>query len=111
VSLDQTDDDPPGFWRNVALALIPVLDQQASQVLRPVALGRVDAAQMPGPLVVALRLVRRSIVLVLDNLHKIHSATIHSGLLRLISRPPPNLSVVGTAIRRGHWRTFASPGC
>ena len=51
----------------------------------------------------ALRRAPRPVVLVLDNLHEIDSPEVHAGLLRLVERPPPWLSLLVTTRRDPPW--------
>ncbi|HEY0815204.1 MAG TPA: LuxR C-terminal-related transcriptional regulator [Pseudonocardia sp.] len=102
VSLDQTDDDPKTFWRTVATGLTQVAGTQAPE-LRQVIAGDVPAEDLPGTVVAGLRHAPRPIVLVLDNLHEIVSPQVHSGLVRLVERPLPALSLLVNTRRDPPW--------
>ena len=104
VSLDEADDDPHAFWRAVATAVVPVVGERAAGALRQVAAGAVAADDLPGETVAALRLASDPIALVLDNLHEITSPQVHSGLVRLVQRPPPNLALLVTTRMDPPWR-------
>src|SRR6476620_8942510 len=93
LSLDRTDDDPQVFWRAVAAALIPVVGRPAEELRRIVA-GGAPTEDLPGMVAAGLRRAPRPVVLVLDDLHEIHSHRIHAGLLRLVERPPPGFSLL-----------------
>jgi LuxR family maltose regulon positive regulatory protein len=102
LSLDRTDDDPQVFWRAVAAALTPAVGSHAEELRRIVA-GGVPTEDLPGMIVAGLRRAPRPVVLVLDDLHEIHSLQIHAGLLRLVERPPPGLSLLVTTRRDPPW--------
>ena len=103
VSLDEADDDPHAFWRAVATAVMPVVGGRAAEALRRVVAGAVAADDLPGAAAAALRLTSDPIALVLDNLHEITSPHVHSGLVRLVQRPPPNLALLVTTRRDPPW--------
>jgi LuxR family transcriptional regulator, maltose regulon positive regulatory protein len=103
VSLDEADDDPHAFWCAVATAVLPVVDGQAAEALRRVAAGGAGADELPGGVAAALRLAPEPIALVLDNLHEISSPQVHAGLVRLVERPPANLSLLVTTRRDPPW--------
>ena len=75
----------------------------AAEALRRVAAGAVEADELPGAVAAALRLAPESDSLVLDNLHEITSPQVHAGLVRLVERPPPNLSLLVTTRRDPPW--------
>src|SRR5689334_8577682 len=102
LSLDRTDDDPQAFWRAVAVALTPAVGNQAEE-LRRIVTGGVPTEDLPGMVVAGLRRAPRPVVLVLDDLHEIHSPQVHAGLLRLVERPPPGLSLLVTTRRDPPW--------
>ena len=103
VSLDEADDDPHAFWCAVAAAVMPVLGVRATEALRRVAAGAAAADELPGAVAAALRLAPGPIALVLDNLHEISSPHVHAGLVRLVERPPTNLSLLVTTRRDPPW--------
>ena len=103
VSLDEADDDPQAFWCAVATAVLQVADGRMAEALRRVATGAAGADELPGALAAALRLAPDPVALVLDNLHEIRSAQVHSGLMRLVERPPPSLSLLVTTRRDPPW--------
>ena len=103
VSVDEADDDPHAFWCAVATALMPVVDGRAGEALRRVVTGAVEADDLPGAVAAALRLAPGPIALVLDNLHEIRSPQVHGGLVRLVQRPPPSLSLLVTTRRDPPW--------
>src|SRR3954454_15346480 len=51
----------------------------------------------------ALRLAPGPVALVLDNLHEIRSPQVHSGLIRLMERPPPTQALLVTTRRDPPW--------
>ena len=102
LSLDQADDDPQAFWRAVATALTPVARTDADE-LRRITAGGVHTEDLPGMIVAGIRHAPRPVVLVLDNLHEIRSPQVHSGLLRILQRPPPGLSLVVATRRDPPW--------
>ena len=103
VSLDDGDNDPRTFWHTLARALMPVTGPEPSAALRRVAADTGDVEELPGRLATALRLAERPVVLVLDNLHEVTSPPVHAGLLRLIERPLPTLSLLVTTRRDPPW--------
>jgi LuxR family maltose regulon positive regulatory protein len=103
VGLDQADDDPHAFWSALATALAPVVGPGAGEALRKVVAGAAGADDLPRLIVGALRQAQAPIALVLDNLHEITSPQVHGGLVRLIQRPPPNLSLLVTTRREPPW--------
>jgi LuxR family maltose regulon positive regulatory protein len=103
VSLDEADDDPHAFWGAVASAVLPVVGGRAAEALRRVAAGAAGADELPGAVAAALRLAPDPIALVLDNLHEIRSPQVHRGLVRLVERPPPSLSLLVTTRRDPPW--------
>jgi len=102
LSLDRTDDDPQVFWRAVAAALTPAVGSHVEE-LRRILAGGVPTDDLPGTIVAGLRRAPRPVVLVLDDLHEIHSPQVHAGLLRLVERPPPGLSLLVTTRRDPPW--------
>jgi LuxR family transcriptional regulator, maltose regulon positive regulatory protein len=103
VRLD-ADDDASGFWRTLARALVPVAGPEAAAALRRLEADPGDVADdMPAALAAALRLAAEPVVLVLDNLHEVTSPEVHAGLVRLIERPPPALSLLVLTRRDPPW--------
>jgi LuxR family maltose regulon positive regulatory protein len=103
VSLDEADDDPHAFWCAVGTALMPVVGVRAGEALRRVAAGVVASDELPGAVAAALRLAPGPIALVLNDLHEIASPQVHGGLVRLVQRLPPNLSLLVTTRRDPPW--------
>jgi LuxR family maltose regulon positive regulatory protein len=103
VNLDEADDDPHAFWCAVASALMPELQASAVEALRRVTAGAVEADDLPRLMATALDLASVPIALVLDNLHEIRSPRVHSGLVRLVERPPPTLALLVTTRRDPPW--------
>jgi LuxR family maltose regulon positive regulatory protein len=103
VSLDPGDDDPITFWSSVATALLLVAGAGAAEGLRAMTTGGADAGDLPSTLATALRRVDGALVLVLDNLHEISTPAVHAGLLRLVERPLPGLSLLVTTRRDPPW--------
>ncbi|MHA6615899.1 LuxR C-terminal-related transcriptional regulator [Pseudonocardia sp. DLS-67] len=102
VRLD-AGDDAAGFWHTVAGALASVAGPAAGAALRPLATGGDAVDDMPGAVAAALLLAARPVVLVLDNLHEVTSPAVHDGLVRLVERPPPNLSLLVLTRRDPPW--------
>ncbi|MDD7921905.1 LuxR C-terminal-related transcriptional regulator [Actinomycetospora callitridis] len=102
VNLDAGDDDVRAFWTTVAAALATVAGDRAGPALARLARSPVGV-ELPGDLVHALEQADRPLVLVLDNLHEVTSAEVHAGLLRLVERPSPTLSLVITTRRDPPW--------
>src|SRR5689334_11028600 len=103
VSLEEADDDPHAFWCAVVAGLMPVVPARAAEALRRVAAGAVAAEELPATVSAALRLAPDPIAVVLDNLHEISSPEVHQGLVRLVERPPSNLSLLVTTRRDPPW--------
>ena len=99
VSLGPGDDDARTFWSTLASALIPVAGPAAADALRRLP-G--DGAG-PGDVARALEAADRPLVLVLDNLHEVTDPAVHAGLLRLVERPVPTLSLVVATRRDPPW--------
>jgi LuxR family transcriptional regulator, maltose regulon positive regulatory protein len=102
VNLDPGDDDVRAFWTTVAAALATVAGGGAGPALARLARSPVGV-ELPGDLVRALEQADRPLVLVLDNLHEVTSTEVHAGLLRLVERPSPTLSLVITTRRDPPW--------
>ncbi|WP_433275323.1 LuxR C-terminal-related transcriptional regulator [Pseudonocardia xinjiangensis] len=104
VRLDSDDDDPVGFWRTVAAALAPVTGPEAGAALRRLTVDTRDVDEaLPAGFAAALRLAPRPVVLVLDNLHEVTSPEVHAGLVRLVERPLPALSMLVLTRRDPPW--------
>jgi LuxR family maltose regulon positive regulatory protein len=103
ISLDPGDDDERTFWRAAATALMPVAGAAAADDLRRMASADAGAHDLPGEFAAAMRQADRPVVLVLDNLHEVNSKDVHAGLLRLIERPLPSLSLLATTRRDPPW--------
>ena len=104
VSLDKGDDAPRSFWSTLGTALLPVTGPASGAVLRRVVADEgADAEDLPGRFAAGMRLAERPVLLVLDNLHEVNSPAVHEGLLRLIRRPPPTLSVLVITRRDPPW--------
>ena len=103
VSVDEADDDAHAFWCAVATALMAVVDGRAGEALRRVVTGAVEADDLPRAVAAALRLAPGPVALVLDNLHEIRSPQVHDGLVRLVARPAPSLSLLVTTRRDPPW--------
>jgi LuxR family maltose regulon positive regulatory protein len=100
VTLDAGDDDPRTFWHTLARALLPVA---GAAELRAVITDRAEVNDLPGLLAAALGRAHRPVVLILDNLHEVTSAGVHAGLLRLVQRPLPDLSLLVTTRHDPPW--------
>jgi len=104
VSLDKGDDGPRSFWSTLGTALLPVTGPASGAVLRRVVADEgADAEDLPGRFAAGMRLAERPVLLVLDNLHEVNSPAVHEGLLRLIRRSPPTLSVLVITRRDPPW--------
>jgi LuxR family maltose regulon positive regulatory protein len=104
VSLEKGDDDPRTFWSTLCRSLLPVTGPASGAVFgRVVADEGADAEDLPGRFATGMRLAERPVLLVLDNLHEVNSPAVHEGLLRLIERPPPTLSMLVITRRDPPW--------
>jgi hypothetical protein len=103
VSLDEGDDNPDVFWRLLATALLPIAGPECGTQLRAMTAQPADAEDLPGALAAAVRSAARPLLLVLDSLHEVSSPAVHAGLLRLIERPLPMLSLLVTTRRDPPW--------
>lgn len=103
VTLDLDQDAPQPFWRAVAAALVEATGGDTADSLRPVVAGGVETEYLPAAVADALRDVPTPVVLVLDNYHEVGSAEVHAGLLRLVERPVPKLSIVIATRRDPPW--------
>src|SRR4051794_5297359 len=92
VSLDPDDDDEHAFWRTLATALLDVADETTREALRRVTVA--GGANLPSLFVAGVRMLPHKAVLVLDNLHEVRTPEVHAGLLQLVERPLPTLSLV-----------------
>jgi len=97
------DDDAAGFWAAVARALTPVLGPEGGAVLRPLATGGHPVEDPPGMVSCALRRAATPVLLVLDDLHVVTSPEVHAGLVGLVERSPPQLSLVVLTRRDPPW--------
>src|SRR5690606_5597192 len=97
------DDDAAGFWAAVARALTPVLGPEGGAVLRPLATGGHRVEDPPGMVSCALRRAATPVLLVLDDLHVVTSPEVHAGLVGLVERSPPQLSLVVLTRRHLPW--------
>src|SRR5690606_15353915 len=97
------DDDAAGFWAAVARALTPVLGPEGGAVLRPLATGGHPVEDPPGMVSCALRRAATPVLLVLDDLHVLTSPEVHAGLVGLVERSPPQLSLVVLTRRDPPW--------
>lgn len=103
VSLGAADDDEGAFWHAVVAALLPVADDAARADLRRLAATPAGGSDVLAELATVLRQVRRPVVVVLDDLHEVQSPAVHAGLLRLIQRPIPMLSLLILTRRDPPW--------
>jgi LuxR family maltose regulon positive regulatory protein len=92
VTLDSGDDDERAFWRTLATALLGVADEAAGEGLRQ--LTAPGSTDLPSLFVAAVRRLQHKVVLVLDNLHEVGTPDVQAGLLQLVERPLPMLSLV-----------------
>jgi LuxR family transcriptional regulator, maltose regulon positive regulatory protein len=99
----EAGDDIVGFWRALARALQPVAGPELDAALLGLTAGTADAEQLPDALAAALRLADRPVVLVLDGLQKVSAPHVHAGLVRLIERAPPALSLLVLTRRDPPW--------
>lgn len=95
--------DDAGFWPAVAGALAAVSGPEAAAHLRRLAVDGDAAADPPGVIADALAHATRPIVLVLDDLHEVTSPAVHAALVRLVERPPPQLSLLVLTRRDPPW--------
>jgi LuxR family maltose regulon positive regulatory protein len=102
VSLDGADNDPRTFWREVAMALLQVATPEQAGALRAMATES-DVDTIAAILASAIRVAEQPVVLVLDNLHEVTSPLVHAGLLRLVERPLPMLSLLITTRQDPPW--------
>ena len=93
ITLAVTDDDPRAFWRTVGTGLARAVGEPAAAALR--GMDAVTVAELPG-LVAGVLDATGPVLVVLDNLHELRSASVHEGLLHLIDRPPAGLHLVCT---------------
>jgi LuxR family transcriptional regulator, maltose regulon positive regulatory protein len=101
VTLDSGDDDERAFWRTLATALLGVADEAAGEGLRQVSAP--GSADLPSLFVAAVRRLQHKVVLVLDNLHEVRTPEVQAGLLQLVERPLPMLSLVVTSRSDPPW--------
>jgi LuxR family transcriptional regulator, maltose regulon positive regulatory protein len=95
LSLDDGDNDPARFWRQVAAALDRVRPGIAEQVAA--LLGPPPPRSFEGlvaALVNELAAVTDEVVLVLDDYHLIEAAAVHDSVAFLLERLPPGLRLV-----------------
>jgi LuxR family transcriptional regulator, maltose regulon positive regulatory protein len=94
LSLDQSDNHPPGFWTYVIAALQRVAPGVGAESL--VLLDASESAIEPvlGVLLNDLSALAREVVLVLDDYHLIDAREIHDQLVFLLEHLPPQLHLV-----------------
>jgi ATP/maltotriose-dependent transcriptional regulator MalT len=100
ITLAAADDDPRAFWRTVGTGLAGAVGEPAATALR--GMDAVTVAELPG-LVAGVLDATGPVLVVLDNLHELRSASVHEGLLHLIDRPPPGLHLVVTTREDPPW--------
>jgi LuxR family maltose regulon positive regulatory protein len=93
LSLDEADDEPAVFWTHVVAALRAAFERTGA------ALPDLPTATAPDDAFIAILLnqlteVDCSVILVLDDLHAVQNAEIHSRLAVLIDYLPPNVRVI-----------------
>jgi LuxR family maltose regulon positive regulatory protein len=103
VHLDEDRNAPQPFWRAVAGALLHVVDGPGAEHLRRVVAGGMPTEYLPGAVADALRRPPAPVVLVLDDLHEITSLEVHEGILRLVGRPLPTVSILVCTRRDPPW--------
>lgn len=92
-----------GFWPAVAGALAAVSGPEAAAHLRRLAVDGDAVDDPPGAIAAALARAGRPVLLVLDDLHEVTSPAVHAGLIRLVERPPPQLSLLVLTRRDPPW--------
>ncbi|MDD7942484.1 LuxR C-terminal-related transcriptional regulator [Actinomycetospora lutea] len=103
VNLRGHDDEPRGFWSILAQAVAPHVDAESARGLQALGGQTLTEGELAGAFAQALWRADRRVVLVLDDLHEVTSTEVHEGLCRLISRPPPPLTVVATTRHDPPW--------
>ncbi|MGE0300617.1 LuxR C-terminal-related transcriptional regulator [Pseudonocardia sp.] len=103
VRLEAVGDGADAFWRALAEALATVAGPQARTRLRSLTAGATGEEDLPGLFAEAARLLDRPTVLVLDDLQEVSAPEVHEGLLRLVERPPPALSLLVLTRRDPPW--------
>lgn len=107
VTLGPGHDEPRAFWAALARAVGAHAGPASAAALHrlesSVDGGRVDADELPGLFVHALRQAERTVVLVLDDLHEVSSPAVHQGLRRLVERPVGSLALVATTRHDPPW--------
>jgi LuxR family maltose regulon positive regulatory protein len=93
LSLDESDDQPAVFWTHVVAALRAAFERNGD------AFPDIPGATTPDEAFIAILLnqlteLERDVILVLDDLHAVEHADIHSKLAVLVERLPPNLRVI-----------------
>jgi LuxR family maltose regulon positive regulatory protein len=104
VNLDAADDDVRTFWTVLATALLPVVaGEAAAEGLRRVTGNALETEDLPGEFARAVQRADAPVALVLNDLHEVRSSEAHAGLLRLVERPLPSLSMIVTTRRDPPW--------
>jgi LuxR family maltose regulon positive regulatory protein len=94
LSLDQSDNDPAGFWTYVIAAV-----QRVAPGVGRSSLALIEAAHTPIELVLGtflneLSTVPNALMLVLDDYHVIGDRRVHDGMVFLLDRLPPHVHLV-----------------
>lgn len=95
ISLDDSDNDPVQFWRYFFASCQTVIGDLDKSIL-----DALDTSQklpdetIPTLLINELTTCEQSIILILDDYHKIQNASIHAGMRFLLEHQPTNLHVI-----------------
>ncbi|QJY49182.1 LuxR C-terminal-related transcriptional regulator [Pseudonocardia broussonetiae] len=103
AGLSPPDDDVVPFWSRLAEALRTVVGRAAAEALHPLTQGSSAGPDPAAAFLAASLLVEQPVVLVLDDLQRITSAAVHEGLVRLVVRAPPMLSLLVLTRRDPPW--------
>jgi LuxR family maltose regulon positive regulatory protein len=103
VTLGPGDDDPRTFWARLARAVGSTAGPTTAGALAALAGPGSVPSEIPGLFARALGRAARPVVLVLDDLHEVTSPTVHEGLLSLVERPVPSLTLLITTRRDPPW--------
>ena len=101
VSVDRADNDPVRFWSHVGASVVAAVEGEIGSTGGSGRLDQLLSAFSPNDLdrgideiLAAIEARTDDVLLVLDDLHEVDDPVVMDGIGRIVSNPPPNLTVV-----------------